>query len=225
MTETTVLAWHFVGETKRLGYDDGREVKVGETLSYNGDSPPECCYGGMHGSVSALDALNYAPGPILCRVEISGDIDEGGDKLCGRHRKVIAMADATDMLRAFARRCALDVAHLWDMPDVVRKYLETGAEPLRDAAYAAASDAAYAAARAAASDAAMDAARDAARDAAMDAARAARAAAWDARAARAARAAARAAAWAAAWAAITLKQRTSFEALCLELIGEKEETR
>ena len=37
-------------------------------------------------------------------------------------------------LRKFARCCALDVAHLWNMPDVVREYLETGDDTKRDAA-------------------------------------------------------------------------------------------
>ena len=38
------------------------------------------------------------------------------------------------LLRDFARRCALSVAHLWEMPDYVRQYLETGDESMRLAA-------------------------------------------------------------------------------------------
>ena len=79
------------------------------------------------------------------------------------------------------RRYALAVIHLWDAPDVVRRYLETGDESIRDAARAAARDAAWAAAWAATRDAAWAAARAAARDAARAAARAAAGdAAWDA---------------------------------------------
>jgi hypothetical protein len=121
--------------------------------------------------------------------------------------------------RKLSRRIALDVAHIWDSPNIVWYYLVTGDESACDAAWAAARDAAradawaaawaaardaaradawadaWAAACDAASDAASDAARAAACDAACDAARAAaRAAACDA-----ARAAARAAAWDAAW--------------------------
>ena len=99
---------------------------------------------------------------------------------------IVARFDATEPLRSFARQCALDVIHLWDAPAVVRQYLETGDESLRDAAR-------YAA-RAAAWDAARDAAWDAARDAAW-------AAAWDA---------ARAAAWDAAWDAARASQKTKF---------------
>ena len=41
-------------------------------------------------------------------------------------------------IRRFACDCALDVIHLWDAPPIVKKYLETGDEKLRDAAWDAA---------------------------------------------------------------------------------------
>lgn len=91
-------------------------------------------------------------------------------------------------LREFTRWCALRVIHLWDAPDVVKQYLETGDETLREAAGAAAGAAAWDAvgnavgnaARAAAWAAAWAAARAAARGDAGGAARAATwAAAWD----------------------------------------------
>ena len=39
--------------------------------------------------------------------------------------------DATAQLRLFARQAALSIAHLWQMPEIVRQYLETGREDLR----------------------------------------------------------------------------------------------
>ena len=54
----------------------------------------------------------------------------------------------------FARWCSLRVVHLWDCPDVVKQYLETGDEELRDAAWYAAWNAADAAAHSAAWNAA-----------------------------------------------------------------------
>jgi hypothetical protein len=36
--------------------------------------------------------------------------------------------------REFSRRCALDVIHLWEAPDIVKKYLKTGDEDIREAA-------------------------------------------------------------------------------------------
>ena len=150
---TAPLAWHFLPVSCALGYGDGRVVAPGSVVSVDPERLDLCHYG-LHGSVDVLDALSYAPGPVLCRVELSGRILRGDDKLCVETRRVVWMADPTradDTLRAFARRCALDAIHLWAAPDVVRRYLETGDETLRAAAWDAA--------RAAAWDAAWDAAR------------------------------------------------------------------
>jgi hypothetical protein len=93
-------------------------------------------------------------------------------------------SNATEFkMRCFARLAAQDVLHLWDAPEIVKQYLETGDENIRAAARAAAD----AAARAAADVAAWAAAR-----AAADAA------AWAA------------AAWAAAWAAAKDAQTERF---------------
>ena len=157
----TVMAYHFVGETLR----DGRPVPPdGEWLEHSG----RCvlCRSGLHASRSPFDALKYAPGATLCLVECAGVEGEEGDKLVCRRRRIVKRIDATDLLRKFARQCALDVIHLWDAPDVVRRYLETGDESLRaaarDAAWVDAWSAARAAARAAAGDAAWAAATAAA---------------------------------------------------------------
>ena len=172
-------AWHFLPTDRRLRYGGDTLVEAGHT--YTTDQLPVLCESGLHASTEPLDALGYAPGPIICRVDIGGEIVDGGDKIVGTERIVIWMGDATDCLRHFARLCALDVTYLWDAPDVVLRYLHTGDESIRaaarDAAWDATWDATWDAARAAARDAARAAARaaawDAARDAAWDAARAA----------------------------------------------------
>ena len=180
----TVTGWYFSEESRLLQHGDARPIEIGVT--HEVDAPIQLCKRGLHASVRAIDALKYAPGPIVWRVELSGEIKTGDDKCVATHRKYIGGGvDARAVMRAFACRCALDVAHLWDMPPLVRAYLETGEESIRDAAraaaVAAAGDAARAAAVAAAGDAAWAAARDAARAAAWDAARAAAGdAAWDA---------------------------------------------
>jgi len=207
-----IEAWHFCADTLR----DGRPIPPdGEWLVHEGDVI--ACRAGLHASVRLIDALEYAPGSTLCRVIVRGDIQQhNNDKIVGRERQIVWRIDATAVLREFARKCALDVIHLWEAPDVVRKYLETGDESLRAAAWDAARDAA----RDAAWDAAWAAARTAAWDAAWDAARtAARAAAWDAAwdpawdAARdAARTAARTAAWDAAWDVARTAARTAARA-------------
>jgi hypothetical protein len=188
---------------------DGSAVpKNGAWLKYEGEL--RMCRSGLHFSKHPFDALQYAPGNILCKVEVRGDIQYKDDKGVCRERRIIARFDATDMLRKFARLCALDVIDKWDAPEIVVRYLKTGDESIRTAAWSAAWGAARAAAWGAAR--AARAARDAASD---DAWSAARDAAWDAtwaaaRAARAARDAARDAAWDAAWDATWAAQKKRF---------------
>ena len=210
-------AYHFVGDTLR----DGRPVPAdGEWLEHDG--PIVICAFGLHASRRPWHALTYAPGPVLCLVEVDQVSEEWEDKLVARRRRIVRRADLTADLRAFARQCARDVLHLWDAPDVVRRYLETGDDSLRAAAYDAAGAAAWEAGRAAAWSAAWATAREAAmaaamaaRDAAMAAAReAARAVAWNA-AGGAAWNAARTAARDAAWNAYGER----FDALCAARLG------
>ncbi len=194
-----IMAWKFLRADRRLGYGDGRMVEVGVPLEIDG--PPVLCARGMHACRRAIQALKYAESAIVARVECGGEIVEGDDKLTCTQLIPVAIFDATDALRHFARLCALDVIEKWDAPEIVRRYLETGDESIREAArdagWAAAWDTARYAAQAAARAAGWAAARDAARDAAWDTVRyAARGAGWAA--ARAAAWAARAAAWAAA---------------------------
>ena len=147
----------------KLGFGDGRVARVGGAHRIKGE-PVLCCHG-LHASKIAFDALQYAAGMILFKVELGGKIKHGSDKSVSTDRKYIAKINAEVMLRKFARKCALDVVHLWDCPDVVLQYLKTGDEKLMAAAWAAARAAAWAAARDAAGDAAGDAARAAAEDA------------------------------------------------------------
>ena len=61
-----------------------------------------------------FDALMNAHGPVLRIFDMWS----------------VATFDATDLLREFARWCALQAINKWDAPDVVREYLETGDESL-----------------------------------------------------------------------------------------------
>jgi hypothetical protein len=174
-------AWHFLPEDSRLRWGSHEQVKVGKVYSLPPHEMPELCKRGMHGSVRPLDALQYAPGPIICRVRLWGDVQQGDDKIVARHREVVAMADATRTLHEFALWCAEQALALIPNPDprsrnalaVKRAWLDGEATDAElDAAGAAAWAAAWAAARAAARDAAGGAAWAAARDVARDAARA-----------------------------------------------------
>ena len=168
MSQEVLTAFHFVADTLR----DGRPVPAdGELLIHEGKV--ELCAQGLHASIDPYDALTYAPGNVLCLVELSGTIVRGGDKVAASGRRIIKRIDAEPLMREYARWCALQVIELWDAPEMVRQYLTTGDESLRAAARAAAWDAAWAAAGAAAGDAARAAAWAAAWAAAGDAARAA----------------------------------------------------
>jgi len=126
---TTVTAWHFVGKTLRNGEPIPAD---GETLRYDG--PLKMCVSGLHASERIIDALQYAPGDTICLVECGGEIVMGGDKFICRERTILWRVNGERLLRKFARKQALSVIHLWDAPDVVRQFLETGDDKLRDAA-------------------------------------------------------------------------------------------
>ena len=149
-------AWHFLPKDRKLRWGSKEKVKLNEWYHHKGEL--KLCQSGFHASKSILDALRYSPGPIICRVEVGGKIIHDTDKVVAEKRRVLWWIDGDDLLWRYARRCALDVIHLWDAPEAVVKYLKTGDESLRDAARAAAWDAARDAARAA-RDAAMAAVR------------------------------------------------------------------
>ena len=166
--------WHFAS-----GYADVTVLRDGSVAPKDGvwlkhKGPLVMCQSGLHWSKDPFDALQYAPGPILCQIEARGETKHDNDKSVSRERRIIRRMDATEMLRYYARMQALSVIHLYPngTDDVVFDYLMTEDEGLRDAARNAAGAAARDAAWAAARNAAWAAARAAARDAARNAARA-----------------------------------------------------
>lgn len=147
----TFRAWHFTESDGRGGavLRDGRPVVVGETLMHDeareGKIVP--CERGLHASVRAIDALNYAPGHMVSLCVMSGSVINHNDKIVSTERTPLFLSDAEDCLRKFARLQALSVASAWEMPSVVREYLETGDSALRSAAECTARNAAWSAAR------------------------------------------------------------------------------
>ena len=188
----TVLAWHFLPDDGCLRWGTREKVEVGKT--YTVDGPLVMCWHGLHASVTAIDALGYAPGAIACRVQLSGKILRGDDKVVATHRTVLAMVDATKTLHEFACWCAETAlererkagrepaARSWAAIAVKRRWLvgqATDAElAVAGAAAWDAASAAWVVAGAVAGAAAWAAAGNAAWAAAGDAASAARAAAW-----------------------------------------------
>lgn len=154
-----ILGWYFSENNKRLRYGNNRVIRPGithkvkfpcvvEGVRY---TEPTLCCAGVHASKRIIDALSYAPGNYVWRVELSGDVVIDSDKIVAKERKYLWGYNADEVLQLFSRRCALDVIHLWNAPDVVVLYLKTGDETIRDVARVAASEAA----RAAASEAAQ----------------------------------------------------------------------
>src|SRR5690242_14841191 len=107
-----MLAWHWVNEERMLR--DGQPVEVGRVYALKRGVTPVVCMRGFHGSTWALDALRYAPGPIICLVRLSGtmhiasesafDDDRHFDryKIAASRRRVLWMADATRVLHECA---------------------------------------------------------------------------------------------------------------------------
>ena len=168
----TRKAWHFLYDDWRTGYDR-LLVKVGEKLTYSGEMPPVLMKRGLHASTRLIDALGHANGAVVTAVECAGTIVEqpNDDKFVCTERTALWGYDASDELRLFARRIAKEALEKY-YPDfekldpVIMKWLETGDETLRGAAWSAADSAA----RSAAGSAAWSAARSAARSAAWSAA-------------------------------------------------------
>ena len=129
--------YYFSNKDKKLAYDDNREIKIGTTHKIKGE--PVLCNHGLHASKRIIDALSYAPDSILWIVELGGKVIHSNDKSVATERTYIGGGiDISETLRKFARMCALDVAHLWDCPDVMMQWLKTGDESIRKSAWASA---------------------------------------------------------------------------------------
>jgi len=160
----------------------GKErIKVFAGQMLRVEPPVKMCQHGLHASKKAIDALSYAPGATVCRVELSGEVLEDTAKVCAAERTVVWMADATRVLHEFACWCAEEALkrakvtdeRCWNAIKKKRAWLDGNA-----------TDEELAAAQAAAGAATRTAARAAAWAATATATRAAaRAVAWAARAA------------------------------------------
>ena len=180
MTEP-VLAWHWLRAHRRMQYGDLQFVEAGKT--YTVEPPVELCIRGLHGSIRPIDTLEFAPGPIICRVEMSGEIIHGKDKLAATSRRVLWMEDASETLDHFACDVAEEALlrerekgrepdpRSWKTIEIKRLHIAGKAtDEELSAAWSAARSAAWSAAKLAAESAAKLAAWSAARSAAESAA-------------------------------------------------------
>ena len=108
MSVKPILAWHFTVATLR----DGSPIPpIGYPLRFDG--PVVICRSGLHASACLINALDYAPGSMLHRVECGDVVEHHDDKLVCRERTIIASMDAEHLLVEFARWAALQVIDLW----------------------------------------------------------------------------------------------------------------
>lgn len=108
--DPVVNGYYFAPYNNRLRYGDDRRIVLEETHSVEGTI--QICSFGLHCSRTAAEALEYAPSPLLYKVEAWGDIDEGSDKLAARNRKYTAVLNTSEILEKFNRNRALTVLPL-----------------------------------------------------------------------------------------------------------------
>lgn len=139
-----IKAWHFIQDSRKLGYNDNRKVVAGRTylydykkqIAYGGREitvdngfvryetneemmKPKLCHRGMHASENILHA--FCQGfcrNLLCRVEVSGDIVRGTQKLAGTRRKVLWVLNiekaAIDAVKEYEGKNARDFSSAVD---------------------------------------------------------------------------------------------------------------
>jgi len=157
----TIKAWHFAQQDRCLRHGDGRKIIKGRNLKVEGN--PILCNYGLHASRKIMDALAKSRGPIICKVEIGGKIDEDSKELAGQSRKCLWWVDAEKLLHEFACKCAAralkktntKTSKYWNAIKVKREWLAGKAtddelKDVRKATYRVVSSAAEYAANAAA---------------------------------------------------------------------------
>lgn len=108
MSNYSKLGWHIIGGDRKLGFDDGRSIRIGVRMKwkYRQGMRISICHAGMHASPSARDANDcythlknfYGelrdPAAWLCRVLVE-NTNRGSrtteTKFVGTHRTVLGM--------------------------------------------------------------------------------------------------------------------------------------
>lgn len=121
-----MLGWHFVGDKLRDGRPvppDGQLlVHVGKLRKYRA---------GLHACERVRDALSFAAGLTLCRVELSGQMKRHKDVVVATERRILWRIDAERILTDFAKRCAWSIrSELPDQLPVVRDFFASN-DPLK----------------------------------------------------------------------------------------------
>ena len=105
--------YHFLKANMTSGEGDEPPWKVGEHRQMDGEIA--LCERGYHGSLHPYDALQYAPGPVLCLVELTGVIIEDTDKVVAQGRRLLQAVNIERELWDFALDCAEKVLPLFEV--------------------------------------------------------------------------------------------------------------
>lgn len=166
----SVFGWHWLKVNMTSSSGDEPPWQLGETRVWEGTV--ELCKAGYHHSPTPFDGLEFAPGPILSRVEASAPLSGDACKAASQSRRLVAYRSVERELRLFACDCAERALNRerehgrepdrrsWAAVDVARQYARGGATlaELESAARSAESAAAWSAAAWSAEAAALSAA-------------------------------------------------------------------
>lgn len=114
----TTLAWHFIHEFHLSNDLAGKEAYQG--LEVEISLPLILGRQGLHAASSLIDAIEAAPGTVLCQVELSGEVLEANGKhgllYCAQKRKIINLIDISALLEAVQQRVILSLI-IAEIPD------------------------------------------------------------------------------------------------------------
>lgn len=103
-TKMSRMAWNFLDADRRERF--GARGVLGAGMRSVVPGPVVVRRHGLHASRSALQALRYAPGPIVCRVELGGQIRSDAGLVAATERTVLWLSDAGRATHEFAVWCA-----------------------------------------------------------------------------------------------------------------------
>ncbi|MDO8750341.1 MAG: hypothetical protein Q7K03_04255, partial [Dehalococcoidia bacterium] len=104
-------SYHFLKADMTAGSGKEPAWTVGETRTMKGKAV--MCERGYHASPTLYDALDYAPGPVACIVELGGPVEWQSDKGVSLSRKLVKAVNVERELYLFAADCAEHVAHIY----------------------------------------------------------------------------------------------------------------
>lgn len=119
-----MFAWHFIKNDYHLAYDLSHII-CAEGLLSTVEPPLIAGQRGLHASPSIHQAIVSAPGTVLCRVELSGEVIEnsnnGRNTLCAQKRYVHQMMEVSGFLEGLQCRVILEYLKSLENVDISKE--------------------------------------------------------------------------------------------------------